>query len=109
MRQEPINLVDCSHNYIICLGDKEAYCLICGEKVLEMPYNAICIDADLYRENYPIETEKQRKEKIRRIKNDFIVMLMESTKLQPEEIIYPFKEQVEQKRNHKFKIKSLDA
>lgn len=68
MEEKPNEVTDdaCFHEYIVCLGkDKETsetydYCLTCGSKIEGSSSRSFYIDATLYLEEYPLETELGR-------------------------------------------------
>ena len=100
----------CNHSYIIELGEDKIhginydYCLNCGKRIEQNFYHCIVLNATYYLEEFPIDTEQNRKIKMALIKERFQQIMLETGITKPEFIISDFKLEVEEKRNQMIKI-----
>ncbi len=105
------NQTFCCHDYVVYLGENKEtkevfnYCLTCGEREHGLNFHALCINASLYLDEYPIETEEQRRVKMQVIRNQFQELMLEACNPNPVLIIEQFRLMIENKRNHIYKIK----
>jgi len=96
---------ECLHEYIVCLGkNKETdesynYCLNCGERILKTLSRAFYVDADYYLEEYPLETEFGRTQKLIELRKQFNELMLENGVTSPAFVIDDFRDMVEFKKN----------
>ncbi len=108
---ENVNKEECFHGYIVCLGeDKETnetydYCLTCGQRIKGLATQAFYVNATFYLEEYPIETEIGRSQKVRALRNEFNEFMLKNGGVSPEYIIDDFRDMVEYKRNQIYQVR----
>lgn len=95
----------CKHDYIIDFGKNEMtnedykYCLNCGERILDITYGSLYIDARFYLEEYPTGTELARQQKVAEIKRKYKEFMLERSMPYEPLVIDEFKSLIEQSRD----------
>lgn len=106
-----VNHEECLHEYIVCLGknpetkENYNYCLICGSKVEGPFFGAFCVDATLYLEEYSLETELGRNQKLMALRKQLAELMLENEAPSPAFVIDEFRDTVEFKRNQLYQVR----
>lgn len=106
-----INNEKCFHEYIVCLGqdietgENYNYCLICGSKAEGPFFGAFYVDATLYLEEYSLETDLGRNQKLMALRNQLSELMLEHGVTSPAFVIDDFRDIVELKRNQLYQVR----
>ena len=101
----------CLHEYIVHLGKNREtgedydYCLICGSRLEKNVFHSFYVEATYYLEEYKIENDSERTQKIMELRKQFSDFMLENGATSPAFVIDDFRDVVESKRNQMFQIK----